>query len=90
MEQYLDRIARWLGNALMAEIAYHQLAQETTEKIQEPHIREAIETVTTHAANHIKAVEELFRLIGRDPYYFSQFGGHATAKFKETIAGIKC
>ncbi|MRH41447.1 hypothetical protein GH741_02010 [Aquibacillus halophilus] len=88
-EQHLDRIGQWLGNTLMAQISYHQLAQDTVSKIQEPHIRQAITDITFHAANHIRAVEELFSLIDRHPYFFSQYGGHASAMLKETISGLK-
>lgn len=85
----LESVAQWLGNTLMAQISFHQLAVETINEIQEPHIRSSITEIAVTAVDHIRKAEELFTIIGRNPYYFTYYGGTAIAKFNETIGKVE-
>lgn len=88
-DKQLDRVGNWLGNTLMAQIAFQHLAIDTIDVIQEPHIRDSIIGIARDATEHIQKVEELFKIIDRNPYYFTKNGAIAIAKFKEAIGRME-
>lgn len=88
-EQYLDRVGRWLGQTLMAQVGFYQLTIETIPKIQEPHIKSSIIEISQTALLHVRKVEELYTVIERNPHYNTYYAGEAAAKFKEAIGRLQ-
>jgi hypothetical protein len=87
--EQLDRVAQWLGNVLTTQAAFRKHAEDTVERIAEPHIRTAIKEIADTARKHEEQVEALYSAIGRDPAPFRQVAGTAMAKAGEAVAALQ-
>lgn len=87
-EEYIDRTEQWFGNVLMTQTAFRALAEETLEKVEEPHLREYLRDIIETARRHEQKAEELYRLIGREPHAARKLGGNLWAKAREAMADL--
>ena len=86
--EQIDRTERWLSNVLMTQVAFRELAEETLEKVREPHIREYLGDIIVTAKRHEEQAEALFRIIGREPRAVRKLGGTLWAKARELLADL--
>lgn len=66
-ELQLDRFAAWLGNVQTAQSSFREVVTDTAPRVQEPHIRMALEQMADRAKEHEAKVADLYREIGREP-----------------------
>ncbi len=88
--EFLDRFEAWLGNLLMTQAAFRHLAEDTVGKIHEPHIKKYLSDIAETAKEHERKVEELYRLIGREPPSTARkVGGAVVGKLREGAADVQ-
>jgi hypothetical protein len=85
----LDRGEQWFGNLLTAQIAFRQHAEDTVGKIREPHIKEAVAQVAESAREHERQIDELYRVIGRDPSAMRRTAGELMARVGEAVGSLQ-
>lgn len=88
-KDWLDRVESWLGNVLMLQATFRQLAEDTLNKVHEPHIRAYLADLLETAKQHEQKVEELYRVIGRDPSHARQLGGTLMSKASQVLADVQ-
>lgn len=86
--EQLDRAEQWFGNVLMTQATFRSLAEDTLDKVHEPHLRAYLTTILDQARTHEQQAEALFRLIGRDPARMRKAGGALMAKAREAMADV--
>lgn len=86
-EQY-DRTEAWLKNVQLTQASFRQLLEDTIEKIQEPHIRDYLQTMLAHAQAHERKAEDLFALIGRNPSTLRKLTGDVLGKGRQALAEV--
>ncbi len=87
-KNYLDNTASWLGNLLMTQSAFRKMAEDTVEKIHEPHIKQYIREIADKAREHERRVEDLYRVIGRDPSGTRKAGDSLLNKASQMAADL--
>lgn len=86
----LDRFAAWLGNVQTAQSSFREVVEETAPRVQEPHIRMALEQMAERAKEHETQVAELFRLIGREPAKgLRQVAGEVMAEIGQAMGALQ-
>lgn len=85
---FLDRFEAWLGDLQLTQTAFRKQAEETVDKIEEPHIREYLSDIAEAARAHEAKVDDLYRLIGREPSTARSVGGTVLGKAREGTADI--
>jgi len=83
---HLDRVNVWIAHTLGAQVEFRMLAADTAAKVKEPHWREYLTRVAEAAARHETEAEEMFRVIGRDPWRLGKMTGPVLAKSREALA----
>ena len=83
---HLDRVNVWIAHTLGAQVEFRTLAADTAAKVKEPHWHEYLTGVAETAARHEKDVEEMFRVIGREPWRLGKMTGPVLAKSREALA----
>lgn len=84
----IDRVESWLGNVLMVQSTFRQLAEDTADKVKEPHFKEYLGEIAKTARRHEQMAEELYRTIGRRPSTTRRLGGSALSKVRQGLADI--
>jgi hypothetical protein len=87
-KDHLDNVESWLGNVLMAQASFRQLAEDVRDKVSEPHLKAYLGEVAEVAQRHEQQAEELYRVIGRDPSTARKLGGTALAKARQAWADL--
>ena len=87
-KDYLDSTEQWLGNVLMLQSAFREMAQDVQGKVDESHFRELLADVAEAARRHEQRVDELYRIIGRDPAKWRKTAGTMTAKLRQGWADL--
>lgn len=87
-DQFTDDIAAWLRNVTLAQSSFRHLAEETAEKIENPRVKEMVQRVAVSAKGHEQKVEELYRLIGREPSDVTKVLGEVTAKGRQLLGNL--
>lgn len=83
---FLDSVERWLGNVLMAQSAFRHLADDTIPKIADPRVQEQLIHVRDVARQHEQEIDDLYRIIGRDPAKARGLLGTTMGKLREGLA----
>lgn len=84
-EQY-ERAAAWFKNVQLTQASFRQLLEDTIEKIEEPHIKDYLQTMLGFAREHEEKAEALFEVIGRKPSVVRKFAGNLLGKSREIWA----
>lgn len=85
---FLDRFEAWLDNVLMTQSAFRRLAENTVDKIEEPHIRTYLGDVAERARDHERHVDDLYQVIGRRSSVARKAGGTVLGKVREGAADV--
>ncbi len=88
-QRQLDGVERWLGNVLLVQASFRKLAEDTAEKIHEPHIREYLGDLAARAREQERSAEELFEVIGRTPSKARKFAGSLMATARRAVADLQ-
>src|SRR2546421_127547 len=88
-KEWLDRTENWFGNVLMIQATFRQLAEDTLDKVHEPHIRAYLTDLLETAKQHEQKAEELYRVIGRDPSHARKLGGTLLSKASQVVADVQ-
>ena len=83
---YLDRVNVWVAHTLGAQVEFRMMAADTAAKVKEPHWHEYLTLLAERAARHEKEAEEMFRVIGREPWRLGELTGPVLAKSREALA----
>ncbi len=86
--EQLDRAESWLGDVLLAQEKFRKFAEDTADKIKEPHIKQYLAEIVGRAKRHEEEARSLFRAIGREPSGGRSLAGSAAAKVGEAVAGV--
>lgn len=84
-KEQLDRTEQWFRNVRMVQATFRQLAEDTLEKVHEPHVREFLAHVVEKAREHEDAADRLFEAIGRRPPLMRELMGEAMAKARKGL-----
>lgn len=87
-EAFIDSIASWLRNVQLAQGSFCHLAEDTAARIDDPRVREAIQRIADFAKNHERQVDELYRLIGREPSRTTDVLGEITARGRQALGTV--
>lgn len=87
-ETMLERTEQWFGNVLTTQSTYRHLAEDTLEKVKEPHIRAYLMDIIAKAKEHEDKAEELYRFIGRKPSRTREAAGALAAKTRQVMADL--
>jgi hypothetical protein len=87
-EQFSDDITRWLRNVQLAQSSFRHLAEETAAGIHDPRVRKMIERIAESARDHEQRVDELYRLIGREPSDINRMLGKVTARGRQVLGNV--
>ena len=66
-EEHYSRAATWFKNVQFIQASFRQLLEDTVPKIEEPHIKDYLNTMLDQAWIHEAQAEKLFEIIGHDP-----------------------
>jgi hypothetical protein len=88
-EDFLDSTEEWLGNLLMLQSTFRKLTEDTVKKIKEPHIKDYLTEILEAAKTHEQKVEELYRVIGRDPAKGRKLGATVMSKINQLAGGVQ-
>lgn len=66
-EGFCDNAQKWLDNLLMTQSAFRQLAEDTKDKLTEPHLHKYVSDIYERAVKHEEQIGELYGFINRDP-----------------------
>lgn len=87
-EQFSGDIAKWLRNVQLAQSSFRHLAEKTATGILDPRVKEMIERIAGSAKDHEKRVDELYRLIGREPSNITRMLGEVTARGRQMLGNV--
>lgn len=87
-KSFLDSAERWLGNVLLAQAGFRQLAEDTVDKIADPRVREQIIHVRDVARQHEQEIDDLYHILGRDPAKARSLIGTTMGKMREGLAAV--
>jgi len=87
-KDFLDGFESWLDNLVTVEASFRQLAEDTVEKITEPHIKEYLAEIVETAKRHEQAVDDLYRVIGRDPAKARTLAGTLMGKARQALGDV--
>lgn len=85
--QFLDRCESWFYNVAAVQSSFRKLAEDTRQKVNEPHIQLFLDEVIETAKRHEQSAAELFRLIDRKPATH-KLAGSVMAKIRELTADM--
>lgn len=67
LAEQMDKVERWLEHTAIAQSILVEKLQKAIPKIDEPHIREAVEKIADANKHHTHGIEQLFSFIDRKP-----------------------
>jgi rubrerythrin len=88
-EQQIERIRDWLDNLQMVQVTFLEMAEDASENVNEPHVREAIIQIAEKAKEHENKVIDLFEVIGRKPSRLRTTTGEFSAKVVESLTNFQ-
>jgi hypothetical protein len=88
-QEQINRVESWLGNTLMLQATFRQLAEDTVDKVIEPHIKSYLGDIAAVAKEHEQKAEELYRVIGRQPTHLRKVSGAVLSKAEEALAAVQ-
>lgn len=87
-EKFCDNAKKWLDNTLMAQSAFRQMAEDTKNKITEPHLRKYISDIHERAVKHEEQIEELYKFVDRDSSNVRSILGTILGKSQKAFAQV--
>lgn len=87
-EDQFEKVESWLRNVQLTQASFRQLLEDTVEKVQEPHIKDYLNTMLQQAKAHEKKAEALFPVIGRKPSSVRKLAGNLLGKSREVWADL--
>lgn len=87
-EDHYDKAAAWFKNVQLTQASFRQLLEDTVEKIEEPHIKDYLQTMLQHAIEHEQQANTLFSFINREPSSVRKLAGQLLGKSREAWAEI--
>lgn len=85
---HYDRAAAWFKNVQLVQADFRQLLEDTTEKIQEPHMKAYLLTMLDGARAHEQEAEKLFSVIDREASPLRTTLGAVVGKGRELWADL--
>lgn len=64
--KFCDNAQKWLDNLLMTQSAFRQMAEDTKDKIEEPHLKKYVSDIFERAVKHEKQIDKLYDFVQRD------------------------
>lgn len=87
-EEHYDKAAAWFKNVQLTQASFRQLLKDTVEKIEEPHIKNYLQTMLPHAQEHEEKAEALFAVINREPSSMRKLAGDLLGKSRQAWADV--
>ena len=87
-EELFDKAEAWFKNVQLTQASFRQLLEDTVEKIEEPHIKDYLSTMLSHAMEHEQKAEALFEAIGRKPSMIRVKLGDLAGKGRELLSDM--
>ena len=87
-QEHYERAAAWFKNVQLTQSSFRQLLDDTVEKIEEPHIRDYLQTMLEHAREHEEKAEALFAIIGQKPSSIRTTVGELMGKGRQALADV--
>jgi hypothetical protein len=86
----LDRVEGWLGNVVLTQSAFRELAEDVRDKLPQPQFHHFLEGIAEDARRHEEQIAGFYRMIGRDPAARGRATlGTVVAKGREILADIE-
>lgn len=87
-EKFCDNAKKWLDNTLMAQSAFRQMAEDTKDKLTEPHLKKYISDIHERAVKHEEQIDELYKFIQRDASSVRGVLGTLLGKSQKAFANV--
>lgn len=87
-DQFIDKVASWLRNVQIAQSSFRHLAEDTAKKIHDPRVKEMVERVAESARAHEQTVDELYRMIGREPVKGADLVADIAARGRQLVGAV--
>ena len=84
-QKQLDHVESWLDNVMLTQSSYRQLLEDTVGKIEEPHIKKYLSDILERAKKHEEKVEELYKVINRNPSRVRKLLGEFAGKTRQVL-----
>ena len=88
-EEKIDKVEKWFDQMLMIQSSFRQLAEQTTKKIHETHIKTAVLRIAENAKVHEQQIEELYKAIGRDSSGMRKKAGELIGKVSDALDNVQ-
>lgn len=86
---WIERTTTWFDNVLMTQTTFRHLAEDTQDKVNEPHFKEFLKEIAETAKRHEEQAEALYRAIGRDPAAGRKLMGTILSKAQEMFGNLE-
>ena len=87
-EKFCDNAQKWLDNLLMTQSAFRQMAEDTKDKITEPHLKKYITDIYERAVRHEKQIDELYQFVNRDSSKLRGVLGNLLGKSQKAFSQV--
>lgn len=87
-QEHYNRAEAWFQNVQLTQASFRQLLEDTIKTIEEPHIKDYLNTMLAQAREHEQKAEALFATIGRRPSAIRPFLGEMVGKSRELWADL--
>lgn len=64
--KFCDNAQKWLDNLLMTQSAFRQMAEDTKDKLKEPHLKKYVSDIHERAVRHEEQINDLYDFVQRD------------------------
>lgn len=88
-EKQMNKVEKWLDQVMMAQASFLELAENTVEKIKEPHIHAAIAEMIETAKEHEQKITSLYETIGRKPSKVRSVAGKVLGNVNDALANLQ-
>ena len=87
-QDHYNKAAEWFKNVQLTQASFRQLLGDTVTKIEEPHIKDYLETMLGHALEHEEKAKALFAVVGHSPSTIRKITGDVLGKGRQLLADV--
>lgn len=87
-QKFCDNAQKWLDNLLMTQSAFRQMAEDTADKLTEPHLKSYVSDIHERATRHEQQIDQLYSFVQRDRSKVRSLLGDLLGKSQKTFGQV--